>query len=87
MTEISERIRKWLRSACPEIIHAAESQVETVYYIPTSSQGTSPEMNEESSMLMVKPSAISPQMADAPLMMAMHFAAPQLLPSVKVRAE
>jgi hypothetical protein len=83
ITEISSRIRDWLRSACPEIVHAAESQVEQVYYVPTSSQGTSPELDEESNMLMVKPSAMSPRMADAPLLLAAHFAAPPLLPNVK----
>ena len=84
--ELSARVRKWLRSTCPEIVHAAESQVKTVYYIPTSSQGTSPELNQESNLLMVKPSSIAPRLADAPLLLAMHFAAPSLLPSVKGQA-
>jgi hypothetical protein len=82
--QISDRLRSWLKTTCPEMIHAAESQVERVFYIPTSSQGTSPEFNSESNMLMVKPSAISPRLADAPLLLAMHFAAPRLLPSAKV---
>jgi hypothetical protein len=82
INEISARVRGWLRSACPEIVHAAESQAEHVFYVPTSSQGTSPELNQESNMLMVKPAAIAPRLADAPLLLAMHFAAPRLLPSV-----
>ncbi len=80
---MSSRIRAWLKSLCPEIIHAAESQVEHVFYVPTSSQGTSPEMNAKSNMLMVRPSTIAPRMADAPLMLALHFAAPKLLPARK----
>ena len=81
--EISARVRQWLRGACPEIVHAAESQAQHVFYVPTSSQGTSPELDQKSNMLMVKPAAISPRLADAPLLLAMHFAAPRLLPSVK----
>lgn len=80
---LSARVRAWLRTACPEIVHAAESQAERVFYIPTSSQGTSPELNQESNMLMVKPAAIAPRLADAPLLLAMHFSAPKLLPSGK----
>lgn len=78
--EISSRVRAWLRKSCPEIVHAAENQVERVYYIPTSSQGTSPELNPESSAFEVKPSTISPRMADTPLLLALHFTTPRLLP-------
>ncbi len=87
MTAISSRLREWLRSVCPEIVHGAESQVEKVFYVPTSSQGTSPQLNEESKILMVKPSSISPRMPDAPLLLAMHFAARRLLPSAKGQRE
>jgi hypothetical protein len=81
INEISSRVRLWLRSSCPEIVHAAENQVENVYYIPTSSQGTSPELHQDSDILMVKPSSISPRFADVPLLLAMHFSTPRLIPA------
>jgi hypothetical protein len=87
INEISSRVRLWLRSSCPEIVHAAENQVENVYYIPTSSQGTSPELHQDSDMLMVKPSSISPRLADAPLLLAMHFSTPRLIPARVKTAE
>jgi hypothetical protein len=79
--ELSARVRQWLRKSCPEIVHAAENQVERVYYIPTSSQGTSPQASEDSSSLLVKPASIAPRLADTPLLLAMHFTAPRLLPA------
>jgi hypothetical protein len=80
---VSDRIRGWLKSHCPEMVHAAESQAQHVYFVPTSSQGTSPELDPQSKMLMVRPSTMSPRMADAPLLLALHFAAPKLLPAVR----
>ncbi|TWU60057.1 hypothetical protein Poly51_03310 [Rubripirellula tenax] len=80
---VSDRVRAWLKSSCPEMIHAAESQAEKVFYVPTSSQGISPEWDTASNLLKVRPSTIAPRWADAPLLLAMHYAAPKLLPARK----
>lgn len=82
-TAVSDRVRTWLKSHCPEMVHAAESQVERVFFVPTSSQGTSPELNPQSKLLMVRPSTMQPRMADAPLLLALHYAAPRLLPAAR----
>lgn len=82
-TAVSDRVRTWLKSHCPEMVHAAESQVQRVFFVPTSSQGTSPELNAQSKMLMVRPSTMQPRMADAPLLLALHYAAPRLLPAAR----
>ena len=54
-----------------------------VIYLPTSSQGASPEFNEEKGLLMVKPADLAPKFADAPLLLALHLAAPRLVASIK----
>jgi hypothetical protein len=36
---------------------------------------------------MVKPSSISPRLADAPLLLAMHFSTPRLIPARVKTAE
>lgn len=79
--QLSDRVRTWLKKTCPEIVHAAENQVEKIYYLPTSSLGTSPQPGDESAPLLVKPSSVAPRLADTPLLLALHLAAPRLLPA------
>lgn len=76
--EYSNLVRDLLFQHSPEFVSAAESVSETVYYIPVSSTGSSPE-EDSTGNLSHRPSALTPIWTEVPLIMALTHSC-QIIP-------
>lgn len=65
---VSFATRTLLEEVCPEIVATAETFAGDVLYLPNSAIGRSPELNEESGMLGVRPQDMSPIWVSVPLL-------------------
>lgn len=65
---VSFAVRALLDQLCPEVVSTAESFAGDVLYLPDSSLGRSPELNEETGMLGIRPKDIVPFWVDVPML-------------------
>ncbi len=72
--EASAIVRSLLFENCPEMVAAAESLCREVLYLPVSATGTSPVLDSESGILGIRPTSISPQWVEVPMLYALsHY--------------
>jgi hypothetical protein len=83
LQRISAQIRSLLAEHAPEIVGAAEAFSSDVTYLPVSSLGHRPELDEASGILGVRPSHIRPMWAEIPLLYAIHRSVADLIPLAK----
>jgi len=84
--DVSRIIRNMLSQYCPEFVSAAESFAEHVVYIPVSALGCSPELDEKTNTLGIRPSEIQPMWAEMPMTYALSRWCQGLIPQVRARA-
>ena len=64
---VSYCTRQWLLKRAPDIVTSSESFFETVYFMPVSALGTSPDYDEKGDKIVIKPSKIKPIWVDVPM--------------------
>lgn len=69
---VSFQIRTLLEDVCPEIVTTAESFAGDVLYIPNSALGHSPELNEDSGMIGIRPRDVAPFWVSMPMLYFFH---------------
>ncbi|MBP5641241.1 MAG: FHA domain-containing protein [Victivallales bacterium] len=65
---VSFQIRLMLQRICPEVVSIAESFTGDVVYLPNSALGHSPEINEETGMIGIRPADVSPWWVSVPML-------------------
>ncbi len=78
--QVSRDIRGLMLQHAPEFVNAAEGFAENVTYVPVSALGHSPTLELESGKLGVRPSQISPQWAELPLLYLLSLTSGGLIP-------
>lgn len=76
----SARVRSLLWEMTPEIVSTAEAFAETVWYIPVSAIGRSPEVDPVTGKLAVRPRDMHPQWAEVPLLALLSAGTSGLIP-------
>lgn len=66
--ETSRHVERLLRKYCPEIVSAAESFAEQIVFVPISATGVSPEIDEQTGGLGIRPRDMSPYWVEVPLL-------------------
>lgn len=67
--QISQRTRELLKKHSPEIVSAAESLANEVYFVPVSATGCSPVTDERGAIRGIRPCDIKPIWVEVPLLM------------------
>lgn len=67
----SDKLRDLLRKYCPEIVAAAQGFAKELTFIPISATGVSPEMDEATGTLGIRPRDIEPYWVEVPMLYAM----------------
>lgn len=80
--ENSAKLRSILWQHSHEIVSAAESLSEQVYYLPVSLFRRPPVRSPGDGKLMIRPADISPTGVDLPILLALSLAVPGLIPTV-----
>ena len=80
---VSAQVRQILTECAPEIVVAADAFSSDVTFLPVSSLGHRPVLDEASGMLGVKPSQVRPMWAEIPLLYAIHRSVEGLIPLAK----
>lgn len=83
LTKISGQVRSVLKKYAPELVAAAEGFATQVTYIPASALGRSPEVNEETGFLGIRPRDIKPMWAEIPMIHAINCVAEGLVGTAK----
>lgn len=65
---ISDKMRELMTQYAPEFLNAAEGFAEKVMFIPVSALGVSPEIDDDTGMLGVRPNDVQPCWAEVPLL-------------------
>ena len=78
--QVSNDIRQLMLMYAPEFVNAAEGFAENVTYVPVSALGHSPTLERETGKLGVRPSQISPQWAELPLLYLLSLTSGGLSP-------
>ncbi len=65
---ISFQLRNLLEDICPELISTAESFAGEVLYLPNSALGHSPELNDETGMIGIRPGKVNPFWVTVPML-------------------
>ena len=86
LREVSRHICDLVRRSAPEIVSACESFCEDVLFIPVSPQGCSPEQQDGSARLGVRPEDLQPVWAEVPLIYSLNKAKCSLIPSAEMSA-
>lgn len=91
MAHYSKVIERFLKQHTPEIVTAAHSLSNNVFFIPVSALGTSPEVkvtNQSSGEtgLFVRSGKIDPKWAELPLLYALHRTSNRLVPGLKSKS-
>ena len=84
--EISARIRAIMLKQAPEFVNAAEGFADKVTYIPVSSLGRGPEVDQESGLLGVRPKDVKPIWAEVPLLYMLNQTSSGLIPALVRRS-
>lgn len=64
---ISYSTRQWLLQRVPEVVTDSEAFFETVFFLPVSALGTSPEYDSSTDMIGINPDNINPIWCDVPI--------------------
>ena len=80
---VSAQMRVIMSKLAPEFVNAAEGFANNVTYIPVSSLGRSPEVDEESGMLGIRPNEVKPVWAEVPLLYLLNQTSTGLIPAVR----
>jgi hypothetical protein len=83
LQNVSGQVRQILSECAPEIVAAADAFSSDVTYLPVSSLGHRPVLDEASGMLGVRPSQVRPMWAEIPLLYAIHRSVGALIPLAK----
>ena len=78
--EISSIVKNILGEVSPELVGAAESFSENVYYIPVSATGSAPERDEQGITVGIRPKNIQPMWCEVPLLCALAVWSGGLIP-------
>lgn len=81
--KVSRKLRKVMAKYAPEFVNAAEGFAENVTYIPVSALGVSPEMDDDTGSLGVRPNDVSPTWAEVPLLYLLSLTGSGLIPSFR----
>lgn len=65
---VSFQVRQLLESICPEVVATAESFAGDVLYMPNSALGHSPELNEITGMIGIRPADVAPWWVSVPML-------------------
>ena len=65
---VSFAVRQLLLQHCPEVVATAESFAGEVLYLPNSALGHSPELNQETGMIGIRPSDVAPFWVTVPML-------------------
>lgn len=76
---VSAQVENLLSQLCPEVVAAAEGFAEDLTFIPVSATGRSPEVDPKTGTLGIRPRDMDPYWVEAPMMHALHRAAPGLV--------
>ena len=68
LKQVSFAIRQILDEICPEVVSTAESFAGEVLYLPNSALGHSPELDEESGMIGIRPRDVAPFWVAVPML-------------------
>ncbi len=79
LRSLSAQVRALLMRHARDIVAAAEGFASHVIYVPVSSLGCSPEFDEQSHSLPIRPRDIHPMWAEVPMLYALSQAAPGLV--------
>ena len=80
---LSERLKKVLSQWAPDIVAAAETFSDEVFYLPNSALGCSPELMPGTNVLGIRPCNIRPRLAELPLLLALNRAVPTMIPAIQ----
>lgn len=69
---VSFTLRCLLEDVCPEVVSTAESFAGEVLYLPNSALGHSPEVNEETGMIGIRPRDVRPFWVSVPMLYFFH---------------
>ena len=78
---VSTQMRKLMSVYAPEFLNAAEGFAERVLFIPVSALGVSPEIDDDTGLLGVRPNDVAPCWAEIPLLYLLSRAG--LIPSFR----
>jgi hypothetical protein len=82
---ISDRVKAVLGRLTPELVAAAEGFAEQVVYVPVSSLGRGPEVDDKTGLLGIRPKDLQPLWAEVPLLYAMARWMGGIIPYVRAR--
>ena len=68
LKQVSFAIRQLLESICPEVVSIAESFAGEVLYLPNSALGHSPELDDDSGMIGIRPRDVAPFWGTVPML-------------------
>ena len=85
ITNVSFMLREKLLEIAPEFVAAAEGFSETVYFVPVSAFGCSPEVMEDGGALGIVPEKIKPFWTEVPFLL--HLYLHGMIPGVTTRPE
>ena len=83
LKKISGQVRSVLNKYAPELVAAAEGFSKQVIYIPASALGRSPEVDQETGFLGIRPRDIEPMWAEIPMLYAINSVAEGLVGTAK----
>jgi hypothetical protein len=81
--KFSAQVRAILSQLAPEIVAAAEAFSSDVTYMPVSSLGHRPTVDEKSGLLGIRPDQIRPMWAEIPMLYAIHRAVPGMIAAAR----
>ena len=84
--QLSTKLRAVLWQHSHEVVSAAESLSEQVFYLPVSLFSRPPVRSPSDGKLMIRPADISPTGVDLPILLALALAVPGLIPTVTRQA-
>jgi hypothetical protein len=76
---VSQRTKQLLEQTTPEIVAAASSITDQVYFIPVSATGTAAEKDEQAGDYKFRPSTLKPIWCEVPLLLALAKRAPGVI--------
>lgn len=77
---VSEAVRDVIIRFSPELVAAAESFAENVFFVPVSATGVAPQQDKASGFFGVRPSEIDPMWCDIPMLVSLAMFSGGLIP-------
>jgi hypothetical protein len=82
----SQRLRKLLAVACPEIVDAAENFAQEVIYIATSALGEQTEIDPQTGLVAIRPQDVRPRWVTVPILYVLSRILPGLITKLRRKA-